>query len=108
MTALLILIISGGHSIEQFEKIAFLSLTAMRKGIVGQIIKSATMAQSIVQRAAIINMSADGTAKRKTARLSGIDKNTVKKWCDRWLAAYPKLIKMESIETSNKKYKKTL
>lgn len=90
------------------KKTAFLSLTAMQKNILGQIIKSTTMAQSIVQRATIINMLADGTAKKKTARLLGIDKNTVKKWCDRWLAAYPKLIKIESIETSNKKYKKNI
>ena len=90
------------------EKIAVLSLTAMQKNVLGKIIKSTTMAQSIVQRATIINMLADGNAKRKTAHKLGIDKNTVKKWCNRWLATYPKLIKMESTETSNKKYKKNI
>lgn len=66
------------------------------------------MAQSIAQRTSIIFMLSDGTAIKATGRELGINKNTVKKWRDRWLAAYPKLIEMESKEKSSKKYKETI
>lgn len=85
--------------------IASVSLTAKQKEVLKQILNSTTMAQSIAQRATIILMLGDGIAKRKTARKLGIDKNTVKKWCDRWLVAYPKLMDIEATETSNKIYK---
>lgn len=85
-----------------------ITITEKQKDILKQIFNSTTMAQSIAQRATIILMLADGTAKKKTARELGIDKNTVKKWCDRWFAAYPKLKEIEPIETSNKIYKEKI
>jgi putative transposase len=90
------------------KKRVTVSVTAKQKDILKQIFNGTTMAQSIAQRATIILMLADGTAKKKTARELGIDKNTVKKWCDRWLAAYPKLIEIEPVETSNKIYKEKI
>ncbi len=90
------------------KRITVLPITVMQKDILRQIFNSPTMAQSIAQRATIIFMLADGSAIKKTARALGIDKNTIKKWYDRWFSAYPKLVDIEAIETPNKKYKEKI
>lgn len=87
---------------------AVLLLTTKQEEILNQISNSGTTAQNIAHRASIILSLANGTAKKKAARELCTDKNTVKKWCNRWLAACPKLAEIEYMGTPNRKYKEDI
>ncbi len=81
------------------------SVTEKQRLILEKIIRRSTSPQSLVLRVQIILSLATGIAKKRLARELGIDKNTVKKWCNRWLANYLKLIEIEeSNEISHNKY----
>jgi transposase len=83
---------------------SYVRLTEKQRTFFKKIIRSSSSSQGLVMRIKIILSLASGTAKKAVARELGIDKNTVKKWCKRWLAEYPVLLELESKDFKQKEY----
>ena len=79
-------------------------LTQCQRDIIDHVVRCTKSPQRLVFRGEIILDLANGIPIRAIARKKGIDKNTVKKWRQRWLDSSEKLNQAESEHIDLKQY----
>jgi transposase len=75
---------------------ASIELTAQQQALLKQIVRTYTHPHWLVQRADLILTLAGGTNNTPTATQLRVDRQTVRPWRDRWLAAVPQLLAAEA------------
>ena len=81
-----------------------IKMTERQEQILMEISRSTQTAHSEVVRAKIILLRCAGESKSRIAKTVGCHRNTVSKWCKRWVEKQEKLAEAEK-ETEKKMYK---
>lgn len=75
-------------------------ISERQQAILQSLSKASTVAKCLVQRATIILLAFAGLDNRDIARQVGLERHQIGLWRRRWQTAFPKLIRVECLETT--------
>jgi putative transposase len=73
-----------------------ITVTPRQRGVLTHLVRAASTAQAVASRARVVLGAADGASNRGMAQQSGLARNTVQAWRDRWAAAAETLLAAEA------------